>query len=167
MLERIDRFGAHRYKLDTPLQPGQQTQLRWDLTWRHDGYNNGNESSVTGGANNRVVANGTFVNNFEIMPMVGYNSGLEMGDPNKRREYDLEPIVRLPKLGDPNWINRTQFGTSRRTGFRTQFSTSADQIAVAPGYLVGDVLESEGRRTYTYEMDELIWPFFCLRLSAL
>ncbi len=159
-IETEAQYGAHMVQMAKPLASGAKTELTWQITWRHLGMNNGNESSVTNGASNRVVANGTFVNNTEIMPIVGYNTGLELGDPNKRREYDLEPIVRLPKLGDPQWLNRSQLGLSRRTAFRTEFSTSADQIAIAPGYLVGDVVEREGRRIYTYEMDEPIWPFF-------
>jgi hypothetical protein len=66
----------------------------------------------------------------------------------------------LPELGDPRWLGISQFGVAERTAFRTVFSTSADQVAVAPGYLVGDVEERDGRRYFTYEMDEPIWPFF-------
>ena len=158
--EHEEAFGFHLYHFDPGLQPGQELQMTWDITWRHDGFANPNEAAVTGGANNRVVANGTFVNNTEIMPFLGYNGSLELNDPNTRREHDLPPIVRLPKLGDPAWLGRSQFGVARRSAFRTVFSTSADQIAVAPGYLVGAVEEREGRRYFTYEMDEPIWPFF-------
>ena len=52
-----------------------------------------------------------------------------------------------------------QFGVAQRTGFRAVVSTSADQIAIAPGYLVSDVTTGDGRRTFTYEMDAPIWPF--------
>ena len=160
VLERNDEYGVHRYKLATPLGVEETLEMSWHLTWAHVGFANGNETAVTAGASNRVVANGTFVNNSEIMPGIGYNAGAELSDPNKRREHDLPPIVRLPKLGDPAWINRSQFGFSERTDFKVVFSTSADQIAVAPGYLVGDVVERDGRRIYTYAMDAPIWPFF-------
>lgn len=160
-LDRSDEsFGVRFYRFDSALPPGQETHLTWDITWQHKGFANPNESAVTGGANNRVVANGTFVNNTEIMPFLGYNSGLELSDPNARREHELAPIVRLPKLNDPAWLGRSQFGVAERTAFRTVFSTSADQIAVAPGYLVGDVEERDGRKYFTYAMDEAIWPFF-------
>ncbi len=152
--------GAHIFTFEPALKPGEEVQLSWDLTWDHNGFANPNEAAVTGGANNRVVANGTFVNNSEIMPSVGYNSGLELTDPNTRRDHELPPIQRLPDIGDPFWLNRSQLGLTRRTAFKTTFSTSADQIAVAPGYLVGEMEERNGRRYFTYEMDEPIWPFF-------
>lgn len=160
LIEQDDRFGHRLYRFSPPLAPGSQTSMRWDLTWDHVGFANSNVGAVTGNASNRVVANGTFVNNTEIMPFFGYNSGLEIGDPNTRREYELPPIQRLPKMGDVYWLGLSQFGVSQRTAFRTVFSTSADQIAVAPGYQVGEVEERDGRRYYTYEMDEPIWPFF-------
>ena len=160
LVEHDATVGLHLYELASPLQPDGVLELSWDITWRHVGIANPNESVVTAGANNRVVANGTFVNNVEIMPFPGYNSGLELTNPNTRREHDLPPIVRLPKLGDPNWLGRSQFGVAERTDFRTVFSTSADQIAVAPGYLEGEVEERDGRRIFTYAMDEPIWPFF-------
>ena len=158
-IEHNPEMGVHRYRFASPIQPGQELDMTFDATWDHEGFENFNVNSTVG-SYNRVVENGTFVNNTEIFPTIGYNRGLELGDPNERREYGLEPIVRLPKIDDPDWINRSQLGFTRRTDFRTRFSTSADQIAVAPGYLVGEVEESEGRRIYTYEMDAPIWPFF-------
>ena len=151
--------GVHLFQLDPAVEPGGERLVEFNLTWDHHGFENTNVNN-TRGSYNRVVANGTFVNNTEIMPTIGYNSGLELNDPNKRREQELAPIVRLPKIDDPQWINRSQLGFSQRTAFRTRFSTSADQIAIAPGYLVGEVEEANGRRTYTYEMDDPIWPFF-------
>ena len=158
-VEHAPEFGVHRYKFVEPIAPGASVQVDYDLTWHHQGFENANANSTTGGYN-RVVANGTFVNNTEIMPTIGYNSGFELGDPNKRREQGLEPIVRLPKLGDADWINRSQLGISQRTDFKVKFSTADDQIAIAPGYQIGEVLKKAGRRTYTYEMDAPIWPFF-------
>ncbi|XOV82613.1 MAG: ABC transporter permease/M1 family aminopeptidase [bacterium] len=152
--------GVHVFRFDEPLTPAQRAEMHWDLSWQHVGFANVNELAVSGGSSTRVVANGTFVNNSEIMPGLGYNRSFEIGDPAIRREYDLPPIQRLPPLGDPRTLNLSQFTVARRTDFRTRFSTSADQIAVAPGYLVGDVVQQAGRRVYTYEMDAPIWPFF-------
>ena len=49
-----------------------------------------------------MVANGTFVNNTEIMPLPGYFRGRELEDNNVRRRYDLPPLERLPRL----WVIR-------------------------------------------------------------
>jgi ABC-type transport system involved in multi-copper enzyme maturation permease subunit len=145
-------FRLFRFEGDG-LLPGEEATLTWDITWHRVGFTTGSAGSGT-----RVVYNGTFVDNTEIMPFLGYNSGLELGDPNKRRELGLEPIQRLPKINDPDWLGVSQFGIAERTAFRTVFSTSDDQIAVAPGYLVS-MQERDGRRFYTYEMDDEIWPF--------
>ncbi|MEM7080234.1 MAG: M1 family aminopeptidase, partial [Pseudomonadota bacterium] len=152
--------GVRRFRLHDPLLPGDKMRVAWSLTWDHNGFPNPNPASTGGNTNTRVVANGTFVNNTEVMPFLGYNFGLELGDPNKRREYDLPPIVRQPKIDDERWHGVNQLGVAARTNFRTRFSTSADQIAIAPGYLVGDVEEENDRRTFTYAMDAPIWPFF-------
>ena len=143
--------GYYQYRLVEPLAPGERRTLSWDLTWTNPGFPNS-------GSTTRVVANGTFVNNGEIMPQIGYNSGRELGNPNDRREYDLPPVERLPKYGDPEWLDVSQFGVSERTDFRTIVSTAADQIAVAPGYLQRE-WQADGRRYFEYEMDAPIWPF--------
>lgn len=152
VLEEEDaEHGYHQYRFLTPLAPGAETSLTWDLSWINEGFSNS-------GGTTRVVENGTFVNNTEIMPLPGYQTDQELGDNNIRREYDLPPVERLPKLGDPEELGRNQFTVAERTGFRAVVSTAQDQIAVAPGYLQRE-WEEDGRRYFAYEMDAPIWPF--------
>ena len=151
LVEENGRLGYYRYALNPPMQPGDEITMRWDLSWINEGFPNS-------GSTTRVVGNGTFVNNTEIMPLLGYDAGEELGDNNKRREYDLPPVERLPKFGDPAALHVNQLGVSLRTNFRTVISTAADQIAIAPGYLQRE-WEQDGRRYFEYEMDQPIWPF--------
>ena len=160
VIEQDPTLGMYRFGFGQALAPDAEVTLDFNLTWQHVGFENSNARSAPGNSANRVVRNGTFVNNTEIMPFTGYNSGLEIGDPNTRREYELPPVQRLPVLDDPDWADITQFGVKAKTSFRTEFTTSATQIAVAPGYQVGPVQEQAGRRKYVYEMDDKIWPFF-------
>src|SRR5678815_4605237 len=51
-----------------------------------------------------------------------------------------------------------------RDSFETVVSTSADQIALAPGYLQREWTQG-GRRYFHYKMDRPMLPFFCY-LSA-
>jgi ABC-type transport system involved in multi-copper enzyme maturation permease subunit len=146
-----ERLGYYQYVLDEPLPPGAETTLSWDLSWINEGFPNS-------GATTRVVGNGTFVDSTEIAPTLGYNSGRELDDNNVRREYGLPPVERLPKLGDPDWLGTNQLGVSVRSDFRAVVSTSADQIAVAPGYLQREWVEGD-RRFFEYNMDQPIWPF--------
>jgi ABC-type transport system involved in multi-copper enzyme maturation permease subunit len=152
VLESVDEDqGYYRYRFATPLASGAATVLSWDLSWINEGFPNS-------GGTTRVVENGSFVNNTEIMPLPGYNKGRELGDNNTRREYGLPPVERLPKMGDPEYLDESQFGVSERSAFRAVVSTAADQIAVAPGYLQDEWTEG-GRRFFVYEMDAPIWPF--------
>ncbi len=152
VLETADTdHGYYQYRFEQPLAPGAETTLSWDLSWINEGFHN------TGGTT-RVVENGTFVNNTEIMPLPGYQSDRELGDNNIRREHDLPPLERAPRLGDPEHLGENQFTVAERTAFRAVVSTAEDQIAIAPGYLQKEWVE-DGRRFFAYEMDAPIWPF--------
>ncbi len=152
VLETADEdHDYYQYRFKEPLPPGADTTLTWDLSWINEGFHN------TGGTT-RVVENGTFVNNTEIMPLPGYQSGRELIDNNIRREHGLPAVERLPELGDPEHLGENQFAVGERTAFRAVVSTAEDQIAIAPGYLQKEWLE-EGRRYFSYEMDAPIWPF--------
>ncbi len=147
-----DRLGYYRYRLTNPLAPGERRTIRWDLVWSNPGFENG-------GSTTRVVENGTFVDNTEIMPLPGYDYGRELTDNNVRRKHGLPPVQRLPVLGDPHWLDVNQFRVSRRTAFQARVGTAGDQIAIAPGYLRRDWTE-HGRHYFEYAMDAPIWPFF-------
>jgi ABC-type transport system involved in multi-copper enzyme maturation permease subunit len=144
-------LGYYRFNLVKPLQPGESRDLTWDLEWLNPGFPNS-------GSTTRIVGNGTFVNNTEIMPVPGYDTGRELTDNAKRREHELPAAQRLPKYDETRWLAVNQMGVSERTGFRTIVSTAPDQIAVAPGYLQRE-WEENGRRYFEYEMDARIWPF--------
>ncbi len=151
VLEQNEKFGYYRYQLNTPLQPGEKINIGFDLTLANPGFRNS-------GSSTRVVHNGTFVNNTEMMPTLGYNKGYELGDNNIRRKYDLDPVQRAPKLGDESALSKSQLGSGTRVKYRTTLSTSLDQIAISPGYLQREWVDGE-RRYFEYKMDAEIWPF--------
>ena len=151
LVEEDVRLGYYRYRLTEALRPGEQRTVSWDLAWRNPGFENA-------GSTTRVVANGTFVNNGEIAPMLGYDAFRALEDNSVRRKHGLPPVQRLPALGDPQWLDVAEFRVRRRTAFRAQIGTAADQIALAPGYLQREWTEG-GRRYFAYEMDAPIWPF--------
>ncbi len=144
-------YGHYLVRFDVPLAPGATGEMRWQLSWLNPGFKNHD-------INNRVVENGTFVDNTEIMPLPGYDQSRELQDNNVRRKYDLPPVERLPVLGDARYLKLNQMGVARRTNFRALVSTSPDQTAIAPGYLQHDWVEGD-RRYFEYEMDDPIWPF--------
>jgi len=113
-----------------------------------------------------VLHNGTFINNFAYFPHIGYSDFGELQDPNDRRKHGLPELERMPPLSDDpaarahNYISRQ----SDWIEFETVVSTSADQIALAPGYLQRE-WEEGGRRYFHYRMDAPILGFFAY-LSA-
>jgi len=139
--------------LDTPMQPGDTRTLSFEVARENPGFRNqGNGSSV--------VWNGSFINNSESMPWIGFNRGQILQGRAVRRRHDLEPIDRLPELEDDEAARQNYIrGDSDWVTFETTVSTSADQIAVAPGYLQRE-WEEDGRRYFHYVMDTPILNFF-------
>lgn len=145
-------YGYRIYSLDEPMQPGETRRLSFDIDWLTPGFANSGHSR-------KLTRNGTFFNNFDLMPVIGYRSDYELQDNNTRREHDLPPIERMRPIDDEEGLARVAFNGTTRVGFETIVSTSADQIALAPGYLQQERIEGD-RRYFHYEMDAPIWNFF-------
>ena len=141
-----DTLGYRIYNLDAPLAVGESMELAFEVAVENPGF-------VNGRSNTSVVGNGTFFNNFTYLPRIGYARGAELGDPNDRRRLGLAPIQRMPSIDDAA-ARRNHYITpeSDWIDFETVVSTSADQIALAPGYLQREWTE-DGRRYFHYRMD--------------
>ncbi|MCU6498163.1 ABC transporter permease subunit [Rugamonas sp. A1-17] len=145
-------------KLAQPLAPGARLDLSFHVDVRNQGFTNS-------GAPDRVNLNGTFFDNFTFFPHFGYNHQGELTDRNERRKRGLGEPVRMPKLEDEKARANAIFSDEADwINFETTVSTSADQIAIAPGYLQKR-WEQNGRRYFHYKMDRPMVPFFAY-LSA-
>ncbi len=146
------RLGYSIYELPTPLAPGATMDLAFELTVEEKGFVNQN-------SNTSLVDNGTFFNNGQYFPALAYDEGRQLQDRNDRRKYGLPPVERMAKLEDQN-ARRNNYlsGDADWISFRTTVSTSADQIALAPGYLKREWREGN-RRYFRYEMDRPILNF--------
>ena len=150
-------LGMRILKLDQPLQPGQAMNLDFRVTVRHQGFTNS-------GRPDSVNLNGSFFNNRQFFPALGYG-GNELLDRNERRKRGLGEPQRMPKLEDEAARANHQLDSEADwVAFETTVSTSADQIALAPGYLQR-TWEQDGRRYFHYKMDRPMLPFFAY-LSA-
>ncbi|WP_426752482.1 ABC transporter permease/M1 family aminopeptidase [Myxococcus sp. Y35] len=150
-------LGTYVYELPTPLAPGAESALVFDLSFGHRGFKHG-------GPRTDIVGNGTFFNN-DNLPVLGYQRHAELEDDGDRKDYDLPPRERLPDRDDPkakqdHYIRQD----SDFIQFQATVSTSKDQIAIAPGYLEKEWMEGE-RRFFRYRMDQPILNFFSV-LSA-
>jgi ABC-2 type transport system permease protein len=104
------------------------------------------------GSETPVVANGTFFTN-DVMPRIGYQPAVELRDERDRRRYGLAPRARMAARDDPAARANHLLGVDADwIDFETTVSTSADQVAVAPGTLVRE-WSQDGRRYFRYKMD--------------
>ncbi|MCP4884136.1 MAG: hypothetical protein GY908_10115 [Flavobacteriales bacterium] len=137
------------YQLSPALQPGEKTIIKLDNKFITKGFENGRGPTM-------IVKNGTFFNNGDILPTMGYNEGYELSDKNTRKKYDLEPKERTPKLSEElselhnrNYISN---GQSDYINVETVISTIKEQTAIAPGSLIKK-WEENGRDYYHYKTD--------------
>ena len=143
------------YRLQPALQPGDSMRVDFSSVYRNKGFEN--ELTVQ-----QVMQNGTFFNNFDIAPRLGYQPDGEMTDKNRRKKFKLPEKTRAPKLNrldtlarmnsylgnDADWVN-----------VETVISTSADQLAIAPGSLQKEWTEN-GRRYFQYKLDHFSFNFY-------
>ena len=143
-------LGYRIYKLQKPMQPGDILEVTIDNKYITKGFENDE-------GNTDIIRNGTFLNSGSVLPSIGYNSGIELTDKFDRKKYGLAPKERTPKLeypcGEKCNINYLSDGASDWVTMETVISTSADQIAIAPGSLIKE-WEQEGRRYFNYKVDE-------------
>jgi ABC-2 type transport system permease protein len=133
------------YALDPPLAPGQTITLTCNVSHETRGFRDGNELP-------ELAYNGTFFDS-DYVPYIGYNNNLELDDPRRRREEHLPALEEMAHRGDPAHATNNVFfrGESDWVTYHTIVSTSADQIAVAPGYLERD-WQDKGRHYFEYSM---------------
>ncbi|MEN8145382.1 MAG: ABC transporter permease subunit [Gemmatimonadota bacterium] len=148
-----DELGYYVYRLDQPLEPGEAAEFGFDLTVEQRGF-------VNHGPNTSIVANGTFFDNRAYFPVLGYTDRKQLVDRSARRKHGLEPVHRFAKIDDDFARRNTYVGVDADwVDFETTVSTSADQIAIAPGSLQSEWTEG-GRRYFHYKMDRPILHFF-------
>ncbi len=142
------------YRISPPLAPG--ADLRFTVSGGYAAKGFENRVSFTG-----IVQNGSFFNNMDLLPMIGYQANFEIMDKNDRRKFELPPNRRTPLLSqDPD--HRMQNYLVQHSDWvvvNTTISTAPDQIAIAPGSLVKE-WEENGRRHFRYEVDHPSLNFY-------
>jgi hypothetical protein len=134
------RFGYRIYTLSSPMAAGERRTLSFSNTLEQQGFKNeGNQT--------RIVENGSFLNNFEVAPMIGVSREAFLQDRVKRRKQGLPAELRPAKLEDQQ-ANAHHYlrHDSDWVLAHITLSTDADQTPVAPGYTVSDTT-ANGRRT--------------------
>ncbi|WP_114226888.1 MULTISPECIES: M1 family aminopeptidase [Sphingomonas] len=148
------RFAYRIYRFATPLAPGATTTLDFQTQiWRR-GFRAATPATD-------VIENGTFVNNFDVAPIIGMGRQGLLTDRAKRRRQGLPPELRPAKLEDLSATGRNYIGTDWVTS-DISFSTAADQVPVAPGSRVSDTV-ANGRRTARFVTTAPIQNFFSIQ----
>lgn len=143
-------FNFDIYQLKQPLLPGDTLNLRFQIE---------NKPNTLFKTYSPVASNGTFINNMQLFPNLGYNGG-ELTDNKIREKYDLPPNDLKPHPSDSTALGNTYISKdSDWIDFEATVSTSEDQIAIAPGYLQKEWTE-DGRRYFYYKMDSKILNFY-------
>lgn len=144
--------GFYLYKLATPLAPGASMDFGFRVHVAYNGF--ANEP-----AGEDLVHNGTFLNS-SALPHFCYDVGRQLSDNNDRRKYGLGPAERMPKRDDAAaHANNLVSCDADWVHFEATLSTSADQIALAPGYLQKEWTEGN-RHYFQYVQDTPILDFF-------
>ncbi len=154
-----DRFNYRIFTFDTPMAPGERRTLSFDTVLTERGFrtSRGKTRDLTA-----VVANGSFVNSFQIAPQIGMNRDRLLADRAKRRRFGLPPELHPAPLGDLASRERSVLGTSSWATSDITVTTDADQTPVAPGYRVSDVVR-DGRRTARFVTSAPILAFYSIQ----
>ncbi|HET9184037.1 MAG TPA: M1 family aminopeptidase [Candidatus Angelobacter sp.] len=147
------------FKFDPPMQPNETRTMHFTVKSKNRGFEN-SLSTV------QLVQNGTFFNN-RVGPVIGYDNGRELTDPNDRRKFGLKEVDLMPPLErDCTDDCRENYlgGHSDWVDVDSVVSTSPDQIAIAPGSLVKE-WEENGRHYFHYHLDHQSLNFYSF-LSA-
>jgi ABC-2 type transport system permease protein len=150
------RHGVKVLKLREPLAPGASLPFGFTVEVKNPGFTNS-------GAPDTINHNGTMFTSENFFPKFGYVQANEIEDRNERRKRGLGEPHRMPTLDDQD-ARKSNFWKlfgfdADLVDFETTVSTSADQVAIAPGQLVHS-WEAQGRRYFHYRMDTPILPFF-------
>ncbi len=143
------------YRLGTPLAPGDSMLLHFTLGRITHGFPN----TIT---DNAVAGNGTFLENVQFMPGVGYDprAELQSDDARKKEHLPARPRMRSP-ADSSTWSTNYISQDADWLTYDATVSTDADQLAFTSGYLQKEWTRN-GRRYFHYKMDAPIlnlWAF--------
>ncbi|WP_174300134.1 M1 family aminopeptidase [Caulobacter sp. S45] len=155
-LRTYDRFNYRIFAFDTPLLPGEKRSLSFTARRSQHGFRNGGNTT-------RIVRNGSFLDSFEVAPIIGMDRAMLLKDRAKRRKYHLSPDLRPPKLEDDGArrFNGITHGADWVNSDIT-VSTVADQTPMAPGYRIADRV-ANGRHVAEFRTEAPILDFFSIQ----
>jgi hypothetical protein len=154
LIENDQHYAYRIYRLDRPMQPGEERVLTFETLRWHRGFRNRYPRT-------KLIENGTFLTSEELMPIIGMNHAGTLEDGAARREYGLPEASGPAKLEDLSATAKPVLGGGWTKADIT-VSTAADQTPIAPGKKVLDVTRS-GRRTARFVSDAPMLTYFSIQ----
>ncbi len=152
------RLEVKIFEFEKPLVPNEEVSLAFHDSLTPKGFANDEFQK-------KIVQNGTFISGPDFAPIVGYSPDRELSEDKSRRKYGLPERPRIADVDDKTALAKTYISNEGTwIEFDAIVSTSKDQIAIAPGYLIKDWKKGE-RRFFQYKMDQPILNFYAF-LSA-
>ncbi len=149
------RLESKIYEFDTPILPGEEVSLDFSFIREPRGFSNAEFRKD-------VVQNGSFIYNGGLGPIVGYVPQVELTEDKTRRKYGLAKRLRKPNVNDRKALEKTYISNEGSwIDFEATVSTSADQIAIAPGTLIKEWKEG-GRRFFRYRMSSPMIDYYAI-----
>ncbi|MEM7704015.1 MAG: M1 family aminopeptidase [Pseudomonadota bacterium] len=154
--QSFPHLAAIQIALTDPLMPGDERMLWFSVDRVNRGFK---ESQV----DSRAVGNGTFINNQELLPRIGYDADQELTDRAERAQRGLDETKRLAALEDDSQYWRTYLGADvHKVRLHTTLSTTSEQTAIAPGKLVRQ-WQQDGRRYFEYQTQTPVLNYFAIQ----
>lgn len=143
-------YNKEIFRFDKQLLPGDTIRFSFEMK---------NEPNTLLSRPSPIRKNGTFLNS-GIFPNFGYRESSELRNNKLREKYDLPPKERMKSPYDSTALGNTYISKDADwINFETEITTSQDQIAIAPGYLVEEKTEGD-RSFFHYKMDKPILNFY-------
>ncbi len=151
-------FNFRIYTYDTPMMPGERREIRFETVREQRGFrNSGNED--------RLVANGTFLNNYALTPNLGVSRWPLLQDRATRRKYGLSPDLKLSKLEDEGARAFTYLRhDSDYVNADVTLRGPADQVLVAPGQRISQTVAGD-RQVTRFRTEAPILNFFSIQAA--
>jgi hypothetical protein len=146
-------WGTTLYTLKKPLAPKDSVKMTFKISVD-------SKSFLSGAAGTSLVYNGTFFNNTDYFPNLGYEEGRELSSEDDRKKQGLKPKERMMEQSDKRGLTQNLFGDDGDwIRFQMTIGTEPDQTAIAPGYLQKTYQEGD-RKYFSYKMDKPMVNFY-------
>jgi ABC-2 type transport system permease protein len=142
-----------------PIAVGDSVQMKFSANITPVGFKNAD-------AGTRLVANGTFLNSNEVLLGISYPEGMELDDKVKRAKFGLKPKDRMHNVTETAYLQQNIINPDADwVNYECTLSTSANQTAISPGYLVKK-WTADNRNYFHYKMDKKILNFMSFQSAC-